>query len=137
MLLILPYQGQQGDTIVKSLKNTLKRYTQQDEKLKVIYTGTKLGSFFNIKDKTKLEHQHNLVYKAICPNENCQETYVGETERRIIERIKDHQGRDHHSHVLKHSIEKSHERVNMKDFEILSKAHRHNYNRKITEALSR
>ena len=134
-LLILPYQGKQGDTVMKSLKNTLKRCTQQNETFKVVYTGTKLGSCFNLKDKTKREHQQNVVYRASCPNENCQETYIGETQRRISERVKDHQGRDHNSNIHTHALGKSHETINMNNIEILSTAHRHNYNRKITEAL--
>ena len=134
-MLILPYQGKQGENVIKSLKNKINRYTTQDQKLKIIFTGTKLSSNFNIKDKTKIEHEHNLVYKVQCPAENCRETYVGETARRFIERIKDHQGRDHNSHFVKHSIEKSHEIADIKDFEILSKTHRYNYSRKITEAL--
>ena len=54
-LLILPYQGQQGEAIIKSLKNTINRYTPQEEKLKMIYTGTKLRSNFNIKDNLNLK----------------------------------------------------------------------------------
>ena len=56
-----------------------------------------------MKDKTKLEHKHNVVYMAECPKEGCSEKYIGETEKRIIERILDHNNRDKKSHVLKHS----------------------------------
>ena len=56
-------------------------------------------------------HQHDLVYHAKCPSQLCDKYYVGESGRRIAERIKDHNGRDHKSHILKHSLETEHERV--------------------------
>ena len=41
----------------------------------------------------------------------CIDDYVEESAHWIIERTKNHNGRDHTSHVLKHSIEKSHKNV--------------------------
>ena len=38
-----------------------------------------------------------------CPDPTCKSTYIGETARRLEERVKDHTGRDHNSHLLKHS----------------------------------
>ena len=35
------------------------------------YTGTKLGTKFNVKDKTKKEHHHDLAYSVKCPMKNC------------------------------------------------------------------
>ena len=43
---------------------------------------------------------------------SCRDNYVGETGRRIIKKIKDHSGRDHASHTVKHNIETSHTDVN-------------------------
>ena len=51
---------------------------------------------------------------------------MGEGARRITEKIKDHNGRDHISHVLKHSIEKSHKNVNTIGFKIIDKNFRNN-----------
>ena len=50
--------------------------------------------------------------------------------RQITERIKDHNGRDHTSHVLKHSIEKSHKNVNTVDFKKIIDKNFHNNKRK-------
>ena len=46
-----------------------------------------------------------MVYYADCPNEKCRKNYIGESGRRISERIKDHNGRDRKSHILRCSVE--------------------------------
>ena len=48
---------------------------REDVETKFIYTGTKLSTKFHIKDKTKDEHKHDLVYYEKCPE--CDESYVG------------------------------------------------------------
>ena len=68
--------------------------------MQVAYTGRKLSPCFNIKDPSKFEHQHDVLYYVDCPNERCREKYIGENGRRISGRIKDHNGRD-----LKHIFE--------------------------------
>ena len=52
-------------------------------------------------DRTKFEHQHNKIYQVKCSAENCLDDYTGESARCIIERVKDHSGRDTKSHILK------------------------------------
>ena len=67
---------------------------------------------------------------------SCIDDYVGESARRITERIKDHNGRDHTSQVWNHSIEKSHKNVDTIDFKIIDKNfHNNKRKRKIAEAL--
>ena len=51
--------------------------------MQLVYTGTKLGTIVNIKDKTKKEHNHDLAYSVKCPMKNCLESYNGETGRRL------------------------------------------------------
>ena len=53
-----------------------------------------------------------------CSAENCSDDYIGESARRIIERVKDHGRRDTKSHVFKHSSEKEHVEVTQEDFKI-------------------
>jgi len=98
------------------------------------YTSTKLSTKFDIKDKTLKEHENNVVYKIKCPEENCYKTYIGETRRRVIERMKDHSGRDHNSQVFKHSIEKGHQTITMNDITLLAKGFKTNSSREISEA---
>ena len=56
-LLMLPYKGKVGETILKSLQNTLKSVIPVNNTCKIIYTGTKLASKFSIKDKISKEHK--------------------------------------------------------------------------------
>ena len=61
---------------------------------------------------------------------------MGESACRITERIRDHNGRHHTSHALKHSREKSHKNVKTIDFKIIYKNfHNNKQKRKIAEAL--
>ena len=46
------------------------------------------------KDNTEFPHKQDLVYHTDCPVENCNDDYVGETARRISEKVIDHRGRD-------------------------------------------
>ena len=66
-----------------------------------------LSSCFNIKDKTKFPHKHDLVYHAKCAEESYNDDYIGKTAKRISEKVLDHSGRDKNSHILKHQIEKN------------------------------
>ena len=93
-LLMLPCKGKVGETTRKSLRNTLKYVIPANNTCKIIYTGKKLDSKFNIKDKISKEHEHDLIYKAQCPDFNCDETYIVEIGRRFSERIIDHSGHD-------------------------------------------
>ena len=45
---------------------------------------------------------------------------VGENGQRIIEKIEDHSGRDHASHMVKHNIETTHTDVNIATFKIIN-----------------
>ena len=82
-LLMLPYKGKVAEATLKSLRNTLKSVIPANNTCKTIYIGTKLASKFNIKDKISKEHKHDLVYKAQCPDLNCDEKYIGEIGRRL------------------------------------------------------
>ena len=104
-------------------------------KIEVAFKSTKLSSCFNVKDKIDFKHNHDLIYHAKCPEPICINDYVGESARRITERIKDHNGRDHTSQVWNHSIEKSHKNVNTIDFKIIDKNFHNRRKRKIAEAL--
>ena len=107
-LLVLPCQIQKGDFIIKSMKKILKTLLPDNVKTDEAFQGKQLSSYFNIKDKTKFPHKHDLVYHADFSEESYNADYVGETARRISERVIDHSGRDKNSHFLKHQIEKEH-----------------------------
>ena len=84
-MISLPYKGKQGENVIRSQRNILVKILQQDVEPKFIHTGTKLSAKFQIKDKTKDEHKPNLVYYTKCSE--CDESYVGETGRRLQDRV--------------------------------------------------
>ena len=100
------------------------------------YTGKKLSTCFNVKDQSNFDHPNDVVYYADCPNEAFRENCIGESGRRISERIKDHNGRDLKSHILRHSVESGHANVSYEDFKIIAKNFNNNsWKRKIAESL--
>ena len=133
-LISLPYKGKQGENVIRSLKNTLDKILPQDVKPKFIYTGTKLSAKFQIKDKTKDEHKHDLVYYGKCPE--CDESYVGETGRRLQDRVDEHSGKDSKSNILRHSYQENHKNVSRNNFQILGNGYKKmKFKRKLSEAL--
>ena len=84
----------------------------------------------------KLEHQHDLTYFTQCPGVNCNETYLGETPSRFLERVLEHAGKDRKSNMVKHSMDTSHPPLCMKDFQILTMGFNYcKFKRKIYKAL--
>ena len=84
----------------------MKTLLPDNVKTDVACQGKQLSSCFNIKHKTKFPHKLDLVYHAKCAEESCNDDYVGETARRISERMLDHSGRDKNSYNLKHEKKK-------------------------------
>ena len=82
-MLVLPFKSERGQRIIKSINKTVKKILPQNRVTQNVYKSKELGSDFNIKDSTKLEHQHDLTYFTQCPGVNCNETYLGETARRL------------------------------------------------------
>ena len=80
-MLVLLYKDERGQRIIKSINKAVKKILPQKHVTQNVYKSKKLGSYFNIKDSTKLEHQHDLTYFTQCPGVNCNETYLEETAR--------------------------------------------------------
>ena len=135
-LLVLPYQVEKERNIVNSMKRYVNKILAENVKVQTAFTGKQLSSCFKTKDRTKFEHQHDIKYQVKCSAENCSDDYIGESARRIIERLKDHSERDTKSHVLKHSKEKEHVEVTKEDFKNIGSHFKNNrLKRKIAEAL--
>ena len=45
----------------------MERLLPSNIKVQVSFTGNKLNSCFNIKDKTKFEYRHDVIYLRKCP----------------------------------------------------------------------
>ena len=75
--------------------------------------------------------------RSVCATENCNEDYLGECAR-LYERVKDHNGRNHSSHLVKHAGETSHLPVDTAKFYRNNAQSQYRNNarlRKIAEAL--
>ena len=135
-LLLVPYQGKKRDFGIKSMKKRMKTLLATNIRTKLAFTGSKLSTCFQVKDKTKFEHNHDIVYHGICPETDCSENYIGETAWRISERVKDHAGKDVHSHLFKHAVESGHKVLDVTNYSIIGKGYGNNIKkRKIAEAL--
>ena len=77
--LMLPYQGDKGSQLSKSMKRYASKLLPAQTKLEITFTCKKPNSCFSKKDKTNFEHQHNLLYYANCIEPSCRDNYVGET----------------------------------------------------------
>ena len=72
--LLLLYTGQKGEHLIRPLRKDMHCTLPENVKTGIRYTGTKLGiKFNNIKDPVRKSHQHNVVYRATCPEPSCAE----------------------------------------------------------------
>ena len=77
-----------------------------------------------------------MRWNGASPETTCNDNYIGEAKRRIFERVKDHNGRDFNSHLLKHALENNRRHILEKDFKIIGNGFRgNNKKRKVAEAL--
>ena len=125
--LVLPYAAPKGNTIIKSMNNNIQRSLSNNVKTTITYTGTILGTKFQIKDLTKKSTWAWFNYYK-CPEPNCKDDYLDETGRIIIEKTSDHCGKDKRSHLLKHALVSNHPVVDLKDLKVIDKSyHRNKY----------
>ena len=129
-------QGKKGDVIIKSMKKRFWNLLPQRIVPKVVFTGSKHSSKFQVKDSAILSHNHDLIYHGNCPLNGCPDNSIGETARGILERVLDHTGRDINSHAYKHSIKIGHQNLEISDYRIIGNGYGNNWNKqKIAEAL--
>ena len=122
-----------SDKVMKSLKNTLSNMLPNRIKPRFIYKGTKIGSFFSVKDKIDKAHRSDLVY-GYTEKEESDLGYVGETNVRIERREQEHAKWDTSSAIYKNSVEKKIS-VTSDDFKVLESGYPKSIDRKIAEAL--
>ena len=108
---------------------------QVDVNIQVVYQANKLGSNFLVKDQTKIQHMHNVVYHTKCLYEKCKSHYNGQTRCRVGKRTIQHNKTDKNSHLLKHANATGHRRVWLEDFKIIGSGYKSNFKRRISESL--
>ena len=75
-LLVLPYKGEKGMHIINSMKRNVSKILPENVKIRTAYTAKRLSTCFKTKDKTKFEHQHDIIYHVRCSAENCPDDYM-------------------------------------------------------------
>ena len=89
-----------------------------------------------MKEKTVFDHEHNIVYYTKCTEESCPHEYVGESSRRVLEQVKDHNCRDTSSHIFKHCVATDHQFVSCNELRFVGRNYGNNKRkRKIAEVL--
>ena len=68
----------------------------------------KLSSNFNRKDHVPFTEKYDVIYRWVCATQSCNEDYVCECARRLNERVRDLNGDNHSSHLIKHAGETGH-----------------------------
>ena len=93
---------------------------RQTKEVTFIVPKTKINSEstkFQLKDLTKNQHKHDLVYSSKCPELNCNEDYLSETRRRIKKVI----GKENQSHLFKRALISNHPVAALKDLKVIDK----------------
>lgn len=129
----LPYKGDTGEKVLKSLKDTIRRCLPKHVIPRFTYKGTKLGSFFRVKDNVKWGHHTDLVYSYV-DEEGRDTEYVGQTNVRLETRVYEHCNTDRASAVYKH-LSRHNKEASELDFTILEKGFDKELDRKIAEAI--
>ena len=80
---MLSYNGKQGNKLLSKMKKHLNKLLSIKVKTTVTYKGKKLGTKYQLKNKTKFNHQNNLVYYSKCLDKTFNKDYVAEKDRRL------------------------------------------------------
>ena len=92
--------------LLATWRNNWNPKSPEKVRIKTCYTGRRWSSLFKIKDNTKRQNGHDIDYHVNCPRESREDSYIGESGKRLVEHINGHNSKDNKLHVLKHSIEK-------------------------------
>ena len=101
---------------------------------KIVYNGTKLSTFFSVKDKVQKEHCSNIIYYYESKTDESI-AYTGETKCRLGKRIKEHQGRDKNSAIVIDFTAKGLPPPSPSEFNILGRNYKNRLKRRIAESL--
>ena len=84
----LPYLGDEGDRLTKSLIRKLSKCLNENVKFIKRYKTNKLAMFCSNKDHIQIQQKANVIYRITCPD--CYNKYIGKTDRNIITRLDEH-----------------------------------------------
>jgi hypothetical protein len=84
----LPYLGNTTDILKDNLKRIIKKYKPSLDARFYVKSPATIHTLFKIKDPINKLMQSDIVYGIKC--QDCQQTYVGKTERQMITRLLEH-----------------------------------------------
>ena len=84
----IPYLGDKGDNLLKSLKAKLKHHFTKVVKFRIIQSTQKLSFYTNMKDQIPKLMKSYVVYQFNCPG--CNDRYIGKTECNLCTRTEEH-----------------------------------------------
>ena len=96
----MPYIGTKGEQLLRNFKKKLLRCLNVNVQINTRIATTKLNLLANTKDKVPKQNKSNVVYEFTCPK--CNSSYVGKTDRTLVERVKEHAYKDQECAVNKH-----------------------------------
>jgi len=76
-----------SNNIRQELSSFVRHKAVVNVKLRCFQSTRKLQSWFSIKDRQALLNRFNVVYKLTC---SCGASYIGQTQRNLINRIEEH-----------------------------------------------
>ena len=131
--MLVPYQGKLGNFV-----NPWKREWKLWYQLTLGQNYASLEVSLALAFKWRIEQSSNMttILFTIVPVPKLIENNIGETPRRISERVKDHTNKDVHLHLIKHAVKSGHEVLHVNNYNIIGKGYQNNNRkRKIAEAL--
>ena len=99
------------EQVTKSVEKAVEKFLPSNLKFQVFFTSSKLNSRFNIKDKTKFEHKHDVTNPGAFPETTCNDNCIDKVKRRIFEKVKDYNCKDIKPDLLKHTLGNDHQYV--------------------------
>ena len=128
----LPYKGKEGEAIIRKFREAVHKALPPSVKPRIVHTGTKISTFFQVKDPVPLEHQTDLCYRFLHEDVT---RYVGETQVRNGARNQQHLHLDKTSSIYKFINDNEGVNANEENFEILEKGLKNRATRKLAESL--
>ena len=128
--MIIPYAGERGEKVMKKVMKKI----PEEVRPRIVYTGTKLSSFFPVKDKVEDKYISNVIYYFDSASENDVD-YTGETKCRFGKRVGQHQGGDKQSAIVINFQTKNLPPPQAGEFRILAKNYPNRLKRRIAESL--
>ena len=78
----------------------IKKYCKPDTSIRLIFTSSKISSYFSLKDVIPPHIKSYVIYKYVCAN--CNICYIGETTKQFFVRTNEHLHMDKNSAIYRH-----------------------------------